>query len=926
MAEAKVDISVAVEDAGLKRLNSSLASGQQNAKTLRAELKNLERETQNGTKATEEQRAALQDLQQQLNIQTEANKRYSKAIKEAYNSALKQAEGANGSSTSLKALAGSMLDGVNASSVMNTAIGMLTSNLVSMAADLAGDVVTALADFVASVFEAGAAAQSTVAQFAAMKYNVDDAVTSYRIFNDLTRDLTYDPAVLNQMMVQLIDLGYSAKNAADLIRQCADTAAGLGQGASGAQQLVDAISRIQATGELTNRQLVALKTAGINLDEAFSSLGLSGDDAMQAVEEGTLEASDAVAALSDYMHEFDGSMETSKQNIDDAWEDVTGNLSACCEEIGLSILNAFDQSEIVQKLIEFTQDLLDMIRSDGVSIFSDFGDIASYALSLVGDGMQIIINVIKVVIMMAHEMYAAFRSLGVRIANALSPILQPLGEIFSILSKILGSLGQQISAGIDVGWHNEFPGAPDTGSEENNFRPTQRASGGGGTGGARSGGGGGGVRSGGGGRSGGGAYVSREEREEERQIDALIKKYADADKQKQALAKASIELAKANAAMLVGENKKAEENRISLQGLKDAHDKLLTGWDNELEVAGKIADAEIRDKVIRSINEQIDAENKLYEAKVKSQEFQYMYDQNKEATKTLLDNILGTDDEVAARIKEIKKTLNESLNDVDVAMANPDEEEALNGMAKLLQMAPEDLEEELAAKGETLQAFAEQYKETLAETSEAEIQQLSIGEQWSNKMKSYAETVGKSMGSAMADFIMGAKTAKEALGDFVRGIIQNAVSILTEWLAVFAIYSAFPMWASGMTPADAANKTVFGVSKKKATGGLITGPGTGTSDSIPAMLSNGEYVINAAAVQRLGTAYLDTLNSPHYAEGGQVGTPAMGAAGSGGSVTLNVSAMDASSFMDFLRGGGMDSIKQMLFDGTRDFTTDAGVW
>lgn len=917
MAEAKVDISVAVEDAGLKRLNSSLASGQQNVKTLRAELKNLERETQNGTKATEEQRAALQDLQQQLNIQTEANKRYSKAIKEAYNSALKQAEGANGSSTSLKALAGSMLEGVNASSVMNTAIGMLTSNLVSMAAGLAGDVVTALADFVASVFEAGAAAQSTVAQFAAMKYNVDDAVTSYRIFNDLTRDLTYDPAALNQMMVQLIDLGYSAKNAADLIRQCADTAAGLGQGASGAQQLVDAISRIQATGELTNRQLVALKTAGINLDEAFSSLGLSGDDAMQAVEEGTLEASDAVAALSDYMHEFDGSMETSKQNIDDAWEDVTGNLSACCEEIGLSILNAFDQSEIVQKLIEFTQDLLDMIRSDGVSIFSDFGDIASYALSLVGDGMQIIINVIKVVIMMAHEMYAAFRSLGVRIANALSPILQPLGEIFSILSKILGSLGQQISAGIDAGWHNEFPGAPDTGSEENHFRPTQRASGGGSAGGARSGGGG---------RSGGGASVSREEREEERQIDALIKKYADADKQKQALAKASIELAKANAAMLVGENKKAEENRISLQGLKDAHDKLLTGWDNELEVAEKIADAEIRDKVIRSINEQIDAENKLYEAKVKSQEFQYMYDQNKEATKTLLDNILGTDDEVAARIKEIKKTLKESLNDVDVAMANPNEEEALNGMAKLLQMAPEDLEEELAAKGETLQAFAEQYKETLAETSEAEIQQLSIGEQWSNKMKSYAETVGKSMGSAMADFIMGAKTAKEALGDFVRGIIQNAVSILTEWLAVFAIYSAFPMWASGMTPADAANKTVFGVSKKKATGGLITGPGTGTSDSIPAMLSNGEYVINAAAVQRLGTAYLDTLNSPHYAEGGQMGTPAMGAAGSGGSVTLNVSAMDASSFMDFLRGGGMDSIKQMLFDGARDFTTDAGVW
>lgn len=86
------------------------------------------------------------------------------------------------------------------------------------------------------------------------------------------------------------------------------------------------------------------------------------------------------------------------------------------------------------------------------------------------------------------------------------------------------------------------------------------------------------------------------------------------------------------------------------------------------------------------------------------------------------------------------------------------------------------------------------------------------------------------------DFITGAKSGKEALADFAKNIINTAVSILTEWLGVFAIYSAFPTWASGMTPADMANKTVFGITKKAA-GGYITGPGTGTSDSIPAMLS-----------------------------------------------------------------------------------------
>ena len=45
----------------------------------------------------------------------------------------------------------------------------------------------------------------------------------------------------------------------------------------------------------------------------------------------------------------------------------------------------------------------------------------------------------------------------------------------------------------------------------------------------------------------------------------------------------------------------------------------------------------------------------------------------------------------------------------------------------------------------------------------------------------------------------------------------------------------------------------------KATGGFITGPGTGTSDSIPARLSDGEYVINAAATRKY-RPLLDKIN------------------------------------------------------------------
>jgi tape measure domain-containing protein len=44
-------------------------------------------------------------------------------------------------------------------------------------------------------------------------------------------------------------------------------------------------------------------------------------------------------------------------------------------------------------------------------------------------------------------------------------------------------------------------------------------------------------------------------------------------------------------------------------------------------------------------------------------------------------------------------------------------------------------------------------------------------------------------------------------------------------------------------------------------GGKVTGPGTGTSDDVPAMLSNGEYVMQQSAVQKFGTGFMAAINS-----------------------------------------------------------------
>jgi len=58
---------------------------------------------------------------------------------------------------------------------------------------------------------------------------------------------------------------------------------------------------------------------------------------------------------------------------------------------------------------------------------------------------------------------------------------------------------------------------------------------------------------------------------------------------------------------------------------------------------------------------------------------------------------------------------------------------------------------------------------------------------------------------------------------------------------------------------DAAN--AFGLPQyRRASGGPISGPGTGTSDDIPAMLSNGEYVIKASSARKFGRGFLDRIN------------------------------------------------------------------
>ncbi len=65
---------------------------------------------------------------------------------------------------------------------------------------------------------------------------------------------------------------------------------------------------------------------------------------------------------------------------------------------------------------------------------------------------------------------------------------------------------------------------------------------------------------------------------------------------------------------------------------------------------------------------------------------------------------------------------------------------------------------------------------------------------------------------------------------------------------------------AAMVAMVAAVMSLLGKVKKFAGGGLVSGPGTSTSDSIPARLSAGEYVLRAEVVRRVGVDFLHALN------------------------------------------------------------------
>lgn len=174
-----------------------------------------------------------------------------------------------------------------------------------------------------------------------------------------------------------------------------------------------------------------------------------------------------------------------------------------------------------------------------------------------------------------------------------------------------------------------------------------------------------------------------------------------------------------------------------------------------------------------------------------------------------------------------------------------------------------------------------------------------VGKEWVDAMSVQARRATDAA-SSLAKMANTAGNATDGLGQLGNGLTNFGQKLSTsffpsapsgggggmfDWLG--------KLFGGAFTPIGAqATLAANGGIGLYADGGHVSGPGGPTSDDIPAMLSNGEYVINASATRR-HRRLLDAINSgsiARFANGGLVrnGSTRAGGSGSGGGVVVKI--------------------------------------
>lgn len=908
----------------------------------------------------------------------------------------KMASAADGATKRVKSLG----DELSKASAMAGKLGKAVQGLGSLATGaFAKDIVNGLLGAGAASIKAAAQMRQYEIAFQTMLKSADEGTQMLRDLQKFAAETPFDVPGVVSAGQQLMAFGFKAKKVIPMLTSLGDAAAGLGQGTAGVSRLAYALGQMQTSGKLNAQDMMQLTSAGISAwDMLADAAGVSIAEIKDMTSKGMVDSKEAVKVIVAGMNEeFGGMMAKTSTEVSGLLANIEETVGTTSAVIGQYMIDAFNIKGILQTasgaLGDF-QTKLQNAANSGESFRDVIKDCIPPELIAAAGALAAVIGSVLVLALgaaaaavssflgLSAAAIAAIAAVGAAVAwlatywdDLVDAILQIPGAITACgaaavslvtatLSAIVGLFGDMWAevTGAQDNWLSSFAGMLSRASSAvvefaNNaiawfdavFNAKSRAIAG---------------------PAPEGVGLSDEEkarRKSGQDIQAYIEETGMKPSAAPAFDPSKLIIAPSGGGAGIGgggrsvggssfasaKNEKLEaaqrEDRIQEARIKVQNDRIREQLKNEeklrqtqLQIAKKygtdqqklsisLAETEYTRKQDlqrenMSFQEQMLAqENAIKEAKLKGVD-QDELDLLEEKKQLLADNhelaLKTINAQAAASAKALnadydnnqlkwQTTYNTAGSTVD--RMNMDNERYQKDATSAV-YADESMtyEERLAA----LDAINQKY-----EDQKAKINTI-------NSMQQYGNSLAKDFASGISDWITGMKS----FGDVMRSVLDSLIQKLIQ-AAMYALIIASVTGGSFKANFFKAFGNGF------ATGGSVSGPGTGTSDSIPAMLSDGEYVLNAQAVDRLGVPFLNGLNTGRlrgFASGGLVGSGGVvgykAERGSNGgqvqsvNLSMHVSAMDASSFSDFLNRGGLDVVKQALFDSNRNFASEAGVW
>lgn len=901
----------------------------------------------------------------------------------------KMASSADGATKRVKSLA----DELSKASAMAGKLGKAVQGLGSLATGaFAKDIVNGLLGAGAASIKAAAQMRQYEIAFQTMLKSADEGTQMLRDLQKFAAETPFDVPGVVSAGQQLMAFGFKAKEVIPMLTSLGDAAAGLGQGTAGVSRLAYALGQMQTSGKLNAQDMMQLTSAGISAwDMLADAAGVSIAEIKDMTSKGMVDSKEAVKVIVAGMNEeFGGMMAKTSTEVSGLLANIEETAGTTSAVIGQYMINAFNIKGILQTASSALGDFqtkLQNAANSGESFRDVIKDCIPPELIAAAGALAAVIGSVLVLALgaaaaavstflgLSAAAIATIAAVGAAVAwlatywdDLVGAILQIPGAITacgaaavslvtSILSVIVGLFGDMWAkvTGAQNNWLSSFAGMLSRASAAvvkfaNNaiawfdavFNAKSRAIAG---------------------PAHEGVGLSEEEkarRKSGRDIQAYIEAVHAFDPSKLIIAPSGGGAGIGGGGGSVGgssfasaKNEKLEaaqrEDRIQEARMKVQNDRIREQLKNEeklrqtqLQIAKKygtdqqklsiaLAETEYTRKQDlqrenMSFQEQMLAqENAIKEAKLKGVD-QDELDLLEEKKQLLADNHELALKTINAQAAASAKALNADYDNDQLKWQT-----SYNTAGSTVDRM--NMDNERYQKDATSAVYADEsmtYEERLAaldainqkyEDQKAKINTI-------NSMQQYGNSLAKDFASGISDWITGTKS----FGDVMRSVLDSLIQKLIQ-ATMYALIIASVTGGSFKANFFKAFGNGF------ATGGSVSGPGTGTSDSIPAMLSDGEYVMNAKAVHQLGVPFLNGLNTGRLAglaDGGIVGSGVVagykaergsnGGQGQSVNLSMHVSAMDASSFSDFLNRGGLDVVKQALFDSNRNFASEVGVW